>query len=74
MPSELTIFDETVASGKRVFVFYEAGFGFYDDAMKAAIEERYILASVYSGKFETFHHADLDPRIYDEQLIEIKVR
>ena len=74
MPTSTDTFDAVLASGKRVFVFYEAGFGFYDDTMKAAIEEKYILASVYSGKFETFHHADLDPQIYDEQLIEIKVK
>ena len=74
MPTSLDTFDSALASGKRVFVFYEAGFGFYDDTMKNAIEEKYVLASVYSGKFETFHHADLDPQIYDEQLIEIKVK
>ncbi len=72
MPSELPIFDEALTSGRRVFVFYEAGFGFYDDATKNLIEETYLLQSVYSGKFETFHHADLEPQIYDELLIEIK--
>lgn len=72
MPTTLDTFDAILASGKRVFVFYEAGFGFYDDATKNIIEENYVLSSVYSGKFETFHHADLNPQVYDEMLIEIK--
>ena len=72
MPNSLDTFDTVLASGKRVFVFYETGFGFYDDTTKSAIEERYVLISVYSGKFETFHHADLKSQIYDEMLIEVR--
>ena len=71
MPTSIETFDAALASGKRVFVFYEAGFGFYDDATKALIEEKYVLSPVYSGKFETFHHADLEPQVYDEILIEV---
>lgn len=71
MPTSMETFDTLLVSGKRVFVFYEAGFGFYDDTTKNAIEENYALSSVYSGKFETFHHADLDPQVYDEMLIEV---
>lgn len=72
MPQSMENFNIILDSGKRVFVFYEAGFGFYDDATKHAIEENYILSSVYSGKFETFHHADLKPQVYDEMLIEVR--
>ncbi len=71
MPTSMETFDDILASGKRMFVFYEAGFGFYDAATKAAIEERYVITAVYSGKFETFHHADLEPQTYDEMLIEV---
>ncbi len=71
MPTSIEAFDTTLASGKRVFVFYEAGFGFYDEATKAAIEEKYVLTAVYSGKFETFHHADLKSQVYEEMLIEM---
>lgn len=64
--------DGLLASGKRVFVLYEAGFGFYSDEAKAAIEEKYTLAAVYRSPFETFHHADLQPQIYNETLVEVK--
>jgi hypothetical protein len=66
--------DNYILSGKRVFVAYHAGFGFYDDETKNAIEQTYQLIPVYTGNFETFHHADLKPQVYEEYLIEVKHR
>ena len=66
--------DPILESGKRVFVPFEAGFGFYDDNLKAAIEEQYSLTVVYEGKFENYHHADLKSQVYDEMLIEVKLK
>lgn len=63
--------DGLLASGKRVFVLYEAGFGFYSGEAKGAIEEKYTLVGVYRGEFETFHHADLKPQVYNETLVEV---
>ncbi len=72
IPADTSVFEQLLADGRRVFVFYEAGFGFFDDATKEAVEEQYSLSVSYTGKFETFHHADLAPQVYDEQLIEVK--
>ncbi|MBI5072507.1 hypothetical protein HZA99_01685 [Candidatus Woesearchaeota archaeon] len=67
-----TAINRRLAEGKRVFVFYEAGFGFYSNDMKTEIEQKYKLTQAYSGKFETFHHADLKPQVYNETLVEVK--
>lgn len=66
--------DAILASGKRVFVPYYAGFGFYSEEVRAAIEEHYTLTVIYTGNFETFHHADLKPQVYEELLIEVAQR
>lgn len=63
-----------LSSGKRVFVAYHAGFGFYSDEIKSMIEQNYVLAPVYTANFETFHHADLKPQVYEEMLVEVKNR
>ncbi len=63
--------DPLLLSEKRVFVLYHAGFGFYSEEEKAAIEQHYTLSVVYTGNFETFHHADLKPQVYEEFLIEV---
>lgn len=64
--------DAVLASGKRVFVPYHAGFGFYSEEVHAAIEEQYTLTVLYTGNFETYHHADLKPQVYEESLIEVR--
>lgn len=69
-----TAINAKLAEGKRVFVFYQLGFGFYSDDVKTQIEQKYMLTEVYSGKFENYHHADLKSQVYNEMLIEVKSR
>jgi hypothetical protein len=70
MPTNVETIDTELTS-RHVFIPFHLGFGRYDDTTKEAIENTYTLTPVYTGKFETFHHADLNRQVYEESLIEV---
>ena len=70
-----TKFIETInpllKQGKRIFVLYHVGFGFYDDESKQRIENNYQLTPIITAQSENYHHADLQTKHYDEILVEV---
>jgi hypothetical protein len=72
LPSNFIERVDTLLTTKPVYVFFELGFGFYEDEAKTIIEDTYNLQIAHTGNFETFHHAELYPQVYEETLIEVK--